>query len=48
MLKLWESYRRGKEQHTTITGSLEEWQSWSLEKDKRMPADRFYADVLTR
>lgn len=48
MLKLWESYRRGKEKYTTITGSLEEWQSWFLEENKRMPAGRFYADVLTR
>ncbi|EOW1950091.1 replication initiation protein [Enterococcus hirae] len=48
MLKLWESYRRGNKKHTTITGSLEEWQSWFLEKEKHMSAGRFYADVLTR
>ncbi len=48
MLKLWESYRRGKEKHTTITGSLEDWESWFLGKDKRREAGRFYADVLTR
>lgn len=48
MLKLWESYRRGKEKYTTITGSLEEWQSWFLEKNKRMPAGQFFQKVITR
>lgn len=48
MLKLWESYRRGKEKHTTITGTLEDWESWFLGKDKRISAGRFYADVLSR
>ena len=45
---MWESYRRGDEVHTTINAPLEDWQSWFLGKDKRMPAGRFYADVLTR
>lgn len=48
MLKMWESYRRGKEAQTTISAPLEDWQSWFLGKDKRIPAGRFYADVLTR
>ena len=48
MLKMWESYRRGTEAHTTINAPLEDWQSWFLGKEKRMPAGRFYADVLTR
>lgn len=48
MLKLWEAKRRGKEKHTTIVGTLEEWQTWFLEKDKKMNAGRFYADVLQR
>lgn len=48
MLKLWESYRRAQEKHTTITGTLEDWESWFLGKDKRMSAGRFYADVLSR
>ena len=48
MLKLWESYRRGKEKHTTITGSLEEWQTWFLEKDKKISAGHFYSNVLAR
>lgn len=48
MLKLWESHRRGKEKYTTITGNLEEWQSWFLGQDKRLPAGRFFADVITR
>ena len=48
MLKMWESYRMGKEVHTTISAPLEDWQSWFLGKEKRMPAGRFYADVLTR
>ena len=28
MLKMWESYRRGTEAHTTINAPLEDWQSW--------------------
>jgi len=48
MLKIWESYRRGKEKHTTITGSLTDWESWFLGKDKNLPAGRFFADVLSR
>ena len=32
MLKMWESYRRGKEAQTTISAPLEDWQSWFLEK----------------
>ena len=48
MLKLWESYRRGNEKYTTITGSLEEWESWFLEKKRRVPAGRFYAQIITR
>lgn len=48
MLKLWESYRRGKEKHTTITGDLEEWESWFLGKDKRLPAGQFFQKVITR
>ena len=48
MLKLWESHRRGKEKHTTLSADLETWQSWFLGKDKRMPAGRFFADVLVR
>jgi len=42
MLKLWESNRRGKEKHTTITGNLESWQSWFLGKDNRMTAGQFF------
>ena len=41
MLKLWESYRRGKEKYTTISADLEDWQSWFLGKDKQLPAGRF-------
>ncbi|MBP4090240.1 replication initiation protein [Enterococcus faecalis] len=48
MLKLWESYRRGKEKHTTITANLDDWESWFLGKSKRISAGRFYADVLSR
>lgn len=48
MLKLWESNRRGKEKHTTITGSLEEWESWFLGKEKRIPAGQFFQKVITR
>lgn len=48
MLKLWESHRRGKEKYTTLTSDLETWQSWFLGKDKRLPAGRFFADVLVR
>lgn len=48
MLKLWESYRRGKEKYTTITGTLEDWESWFLGKDKRLPAGQFFQKVITR
>lgn len=48
LLKLWESNRRGKEKHTTITGSLEEWESWFLGKEKRIPAGQFFQKVITR
>lgn len=48
LLKLWESYRMGKAKHTEIKGSLEDWESWFLGKDKRYPAGRFFADVLNR
>lgn len=48
LLKLWESYRRGKEKHTTIRGKLEDWETWFLGKNKRIPAGRFFADVLNR
>lgn len=48
MLKLWEAQRRGKEKHTTITGSLEEWQEWFLGKDKQMPAGQFFNNIIVR
>jgi len=48
MLKLWESNRRGKEKHTTITGNLESWQSWFLGKDNRMTAGQFFQKIIVR
>ncbi|SEU02958.1 Initiator Replication protein [Enterococcus malodoratus] len=48
MLKLWESSRHKKTKYTTISGKLDEWQSWFLEEHKRMDAGRFYANVLQR
>lgn len=48
MLKLWESNRRGKEKYTTINGTLEEWESWFLEKNKRIPAGQFYNKIIVR
>ncbi|QZN88505.1 replication initiation protein [Vagococcus lutrae] len=48
MLKLWESNRRGKNKYTTISADLENWQSWFLGKEKRLPAGRFFAEILTR
>lgn len=48
MLKLWEASRYKKTKYTTISGTLDEWQSWFLEENKRMDAGRFYADVLQR
>ncbi|EOW1885806.1 replication initiation protein [Enterococcus hirae] len=48
MLKLWESSRRGKEKYTTITGNLEEWQTWFLEKNKKISAGQFYQQVIVR
>ncbi|KZU21370.1 replication initiation protein [Lactiplantibacillus plantarum] len=48
LLKLWESYRHGKEATTTITGDLEQWESWFLSKEEHWPAGRFHRDVLER
>ena len=48
LLKLWESYRRGNEKQTTIKASLEDWESWFLGKEKRLPAGQFYQKVITR
>lgn len=48
LLKLWESNRYGKEKQTTITGTLEEWQTWFLGKDRRMSAGQFFQKVITR
>lgn len=48
LLKLWESNRHGKEVTTTITGDLEQWESWFLGKNERWPAGRFHRDVLER
>ncbi|MDT2806991.1 replication initiation protein [Vagococcus lutrae] len=48
MLKLWESNRRGKSKYTTISADLESWQSWFLGKERRLPAGRFFAEILTR
>jgi len=48
LLKLWESNRRGKEKHTTINGSLEEWQEWCLGKEKLMPTGQFFNNVIVR
>jgi len=48
MLKLWESNRRGKEKHTTITGDLENWQTWFLGKDNRMTAGQFFQKIIAR
>jgi len=48
MLKLWESYRRGKEKHTRITGTLDEWESWFLGKNNRISAGQFFQKVISR
>ncbi|HJG95217.1 MAG TPA: replication initiation protein [Enterococcus faecalis] len=48
LLKLWESYRRGHEVSTTVTGSMEDWQGWFLGKNRRLPAGRFSREVLNR
>ncbi|MDK1727322.1 replication initiation protein [Dellaglioa algida] len=48
LIKLWEAKRRGNEQQTTIVGELEEWESWFLGKERRVPAGRFYAEILKR
>lgn len=48
MIKIWESNRRSKEKYTTITGSLEEWQTWFLEKEKRISPGQFYQQVIVR
>lgn len=48
LLKLWESYRHGKEVTTTITGDLEQWESWFLGKDERWQAGTFHNNVLNR
>ena len=45
---MWESYRMGKEVHTTISAPLDDWQSWFLGKEKRMSAGQFYQKVIAR
>ena len=37
-----------KNKITIIKGDLEEWEGWFLEKEKRLPAGRFAANVLAR
>jgi len=48
MLKIWESNRRGKEKYTTVSADLENWQSWFLGKDLRIPAGQFFQKVIAR
>lgn len=48
LLKLWESHRYGKDHTATITGDLEQWESWFLGKDKHLAAGTFYHNVLDR
>lgn len=48
LMKLWGAYRYNKNKITIIKGDLEEWEGWFLEKEKRLPAGRFAANVLAR
>ena len=45
-MKLWEAKRFGKQQVTTIQGSLEDWQDWFLGEDKRWSAGLFKRNAL--
>lgn len=36
MLKLWESKRIGKQKTTTLSGSIDDWKQWFLEKNKKI------------
>lgn len=40
--------QHNQEKHTTITGTLDDWESWFLGKDKRLPAGQFFQKVITR
>lgn len=46
MMKLWESNRMGKSNTATISGTLEEWESWFSGNGERWEAGRFKARVL--
>lgn len=46
MMKLWEANKMGNEQNVTISGSLEDWESWFLGKDTRWPAGKFGQKAL--
>ena len=46
LMKLWEAYRLGNREYTTIKGSLEEWQDWFLGEEKSWPAGLFKRNAL--
>lgn len=48
LLKLWEAKRIGKQKKTILSGSIDEWKQWFLEKDKELPTGRFYREVIVR
>ena len=45
-MKLWEAKRFGKQQVTTIQGSLDDWQDWFLGEEKRWAAGLFKRNAL--
>jgi plasmid replication initiation protein len=46
LMKLWEAKRFGKQQVTTIQGSLDDWQDWFLGEEKRWTAGLFKRNAL--
>ena len=46
LMKLWEAKRFGKQQVTTIQGSLDDWQDWFLGEEKRWAAGLFKRNAL--
>ncbi|MGL4086011.1 hypothetical protein ACSYT3_05660, partial [Escherichia coli] len=38
----------GKQKTTTLSGSIDEWKQWFLEKDKDLPTGRFYSEIIIR
>ncbi len=46
LLKLWESNRHGNNQLTVIDGTLDEWQSWFLGRERRLSPGEFKRSII--